>query len=332
MTKAGNDAIFGFSGPFTKALAVFLIMAAVALFFFSLPADADEWLRSRSLAMKLFLFPILLSSAWFGVPGAMATTSIVTGINGGYILLEWPGETAVQVGRMGEIGVFWLVGALAASFFEQQKRYVRELEEANENTLVALALALDVREHDTALHSHRVADYTQRLARELGIADPAALATIRKGALLHDIGKIGIPDRVLLKKGPLSGDEWAVMRTHPEVGYGMIREIRALRHPAEIVRAHHERYDGTGYPMGLRGTEIPLGARLFAVIDVYDALTTMRSYHDPKTHTRALEIVREGARTHFDPAVVAAFERVPPDDWERIAAANRTAPLQGTGA
>jgi putative nucleotidyltransferase with HDIG domain len=225
------------------------------------------------------------------------------------------------------VAVFWLVGALSASFFEQQKRFIGQIEVANDNTLLALAAALDVREHNTGVHSQRVADYTLRLAREAGVRDKDTLDVFWRGALLHDVGKIGIPDKVLLKPGKLSDEEWVVMRNHPEVGARMLREIEFLRGPSEIVLSHHEWYDGAGYPRKLKGAEIPLGARLFAVIDVYDALTTDRAYHTARSHTDALTKIREGSDTHFDSAIVAAFAKIPFDELREIAKKNQASIL-----
>ncbi len=319
MASLSGEKIFGFSGPVAKAAAVFVLMVAVTVFLFSLPEQSLAWHQSRDLVRKLFFIPLLLSASWFGGPGATASTAAVTGICGVSVVLGWSADLAAQVGQMGELGVFWLVGGLAANFFEQQRKHILSMEEANENTLIALASALDVREHGTGLHSQRVAEYTLRLAAEMGVKEPDALAVIGKGALLHDVGKIGIPDSVLLKPGLLSPDEWEVMRKHSDVGNRMLRKIGFLREPAEIVLCHHERCDGTGYPRGLKGAEIPLGARMFAVIDVYDALTTARPYRDAGTHAAALRFLRSGAGTQFDPAAVAAFERVPAGEWSAIA-------------
>jgi putative nucleotidyltransferase with HDIG domain len=319
MKSHSGEEIFGFSGPVAKGLAVTVLMVAVAVFLFSLPEQSYAWHGSRDLVRKLFFLPLLLSAVWFGGPGAVVSTAVVTLICGGAMAASGSGDLAAQIGEVGELGVFWMVGALAANFFEQQKKHIRSMEEANENTLVALASALDVREHGTGLHSRRVADYTLRLAEEMGIREKESLAVIGKGALLHDVGKIGVPDSILLKPGPLSESDWKVMRTHPEVGNRMLRKIGFLRDPAEIVLCHHEKVDGTGYPRGLKGEEIPLGARLFAVIDVYDALTTVRPYHDASSHAAALEVLRAEAGKQFDPAVVDAFEKVPYSVWRSIA-------------
>ena len=322
-----EESIFGFSGPMARIVATAILLAAITVVLYSLPEKSSEWIRSREMIRKLYLFPILLSAMWFGAPGAAASTAFATLVCGGLAGNAWPAEVSSQVERIGEIAVFWLVGALSASFFEQQKRFVGQIEVANDNTLLALAAALDVREHNTGVHSQRVADYTLRLAREVGIRDKDTLDVFWRGALLHDVGKIGIPDDVLLKPGPLSPEEWTVMRNHPEVGGRMLRKIEFLRGPYEIVLSHHERYDGTGYPRRLKGSQIPLGARLFAVIDVYDALTTDRAYHTARSHTDALTKIREMSETHFDPAVVAAFTKIPFEELREIAKKNQTSLL-----
>ncbi len=319
-----EESIFGFSGPAVRVTAALLLLIAITVVLSSLPERSSEWIRSREMIRKLFHIPILLSAMWFGARGAAASTAFATIVCGGLAGNAWPAEISPQVERVGEVAVFWLVGGLSASFFEQQKRFVGKVEVANDNTLVALASALDVREHSTGIHSQRVADYTLRLAKEAGIRDPETLDVFWRGALLHDVGKIGIPDQVLLKPGPLTEEEWSVMRDHPDVGARMLRKIEFLQDASEIVLSHHERYDGAGYPRKLKGAQIPLGARLFMVIDVYDALTTDRVYHTGRSHTDALAKIREGSGTRFDPAIVAAFARIPFEDLRGIARKNRT--------
>lgn len=322
-----EESIFGFSGPVARIAAAALLLVAITVALYSLPEKSSEWIRSREMIRKLYLFPILLSAMWFGARGAAFSTVFATLVCGGLAGNTWPAEVSSQVERVGEVAVFWLVGALSASFFEQQKRFVGKIEVANDNTLMALAAALDVREHNTGVHSQRVADYTLRLAGEVGVRDKDTLDVFWRGALLHDVGKIGIPDNVLLKPGRLSEEEWVVMRNHPEVGARMLRKIEFLRGPSEIVLSHHERYDGAGYPRGLKGAQIPLGARFFAVIDVYDALTTDRAYHTARSHTDSLTQIKEESNTHFDPAVVAAFAKIPFEELREIAKKNQTSLL-----
>lgn len=170
----------------------------------------------------------------------------------------------------------------------------------------ALAEALDIREMETGMHSRRVACHTQVLARRL-VSDAERLKQIYWGSLLHDIGKIGIPDDILLKHGRLSEPEWEIMRTHVELGFHIVGKLPDMEPAAEVVRCHEERFDGTGYPRGLKGEDIPLGARLFAVIDTLDAMTSDRSYRKAMSFDAAKDEIVGMAGTQFDPLAVDAF-------------------------
>lgn len=170
----------------------------------------------------------------------------------------------------------------------------------------ALAETLDVREHETGLHSRRVACHTQVLARRF-ITETELLRQIYWGSLLHDIGKIGVPDRILLKQGSLTRAEWRVMQAHPDMGYRIVSRLSGMNVAAEIVRCHEERFDGTGYPQGLNGQAIPFGARLFAVIDTLDAMTSDRPYRQGVSFDAARDEIVRLAGIQFDPEVVAAF-------------------------
>jgi putative nucleotidyltransferase with HDIG domain len=188
---------------------------------------------------------------------------------------------------------------------------------ASEGTLRALVNALDAREHETEAHSRRVGEYALHLAETMGIP-PAAREDIRKGALLHDIGKIGISDRILLKPGKLTAEEWVEMRKHPEIGYWILAGSQDLQGASEIVIAHHERWDGSGYPNRLSGAEIPLGARIFSVVDTFDALTSNRPYHRGESYEAARREIELNAGTQFDPEVVQYFLLVPSGIWQDI--------------
>ncbi|MEO8331483.1 MAG: HD domain-containing phosphohydrolase [Gallionella sp.] len=170
----------------------------------------------------------------------------------------------------------------------------------------ALAEALDAREHETGLHSKRVACHTLVLARRF-TADEALLQQVYWGALLHDLGKIGIPDSILLKQGSLNAEEWQTMRTHSGIGHRILSSVPLMATAAEIVLNHEERFDGTGYPNGLRGEEISLWARLFAVIDTLDAITSDRPYRKGVTFAAAQAEILSMAGTQFDPVAVEAF-------------------------
>jgi response regulator RpfG family c-di-GMP phosphodiesterase len=175
-----------------------------------------------------------------------------------------------------------------------------------QNTLLALVSALDAREHETSDHSQRVVEYTVAIATKLGIAGHE-LEEIGRGALLHDIGKIGVPDAVLLKPGKLTPEEWVEMRKHPDIGFNMIAPIPFLSVPATIVLSHQERWDGQGYPRKLASNDIHIGARVFAVADTLDAMTSDRPYRKGTTFANAIAEITRCAGTQFDPEVVKAF-------------------------
>ena len=196
-----------------------------------------------------------------------------------------------------------------ARLFDDLERSNLQLRMAYEATIEGWARALDLRERETGAHTQRVADLTVRVARKLGVPEPE-IVHLRRGAILHDIGKIAVPDHILLKPEPLTEEEWAVMRRHPEYAYELLSPHEYLRPALEIPYCHHERWDGSGYPRGLRGEEIPLGARIFAVVDVYDALTSDRPYRRAWSHEQAVAYLREQAGKQFDPKVVEAFLQV----------------------
>jgi len=188
---------------------------------------------------------------------------------------------------------------------ELTQAYERTLN-AYDATIEGWSRALDYRDHETEGHSKRVTELTLRLARALGIGEEE-LVHVRRGALLHDIGKMAVPDSVLLKPGPLDDAEWEVMRRHPSYAHEMLAPVAFLRPALDIPRCHHEKWDGTGYPQCLRGEQIPLAARLFAVVDVWDALRSDRPYRKAWDRGRVLDHIQGLSGTHFDPRVVGAF-------------------------
>jgi putative nucleotidyltransferase with HDIG domain len=194
-----------------------------------------------------------------------------------------------------------------------------DLERSYDVTLEAMGDALDLRDEETEGHSKRVTAYCIALARAVGV-DAAAMKIIARGAFLHDIGKIATPDAILLKPGKLTPGEMAVMREHCQRGYDMVRKIPFLLEAAEIVRAHQEKFDGTGYPQGLRGKEIPLGARIFAIADALDAITSDRPYRMGTSFQHAREEIERCAGHQFDPEIVAAFLALPRGLWSDIRA------------
>ena len=186
----------------------------------------------------------------------------------------------------------------------------------NSNFLYLIAIT-DGNE-DTLGHSQLVSKYSILFARALGIEDRNFLYDLENGALLHDIGKIGIPEFVLRKDGPLTSREKEVVREHPLLGYEMIEEFVFLKKAAEVVLCHHERYDGTGYPFGLSGEEIPLGARIFALADTLDAITSDRPYRKGKSFEEAMREIEKGRESQFDPHLTDVFLSVPREKWQDI--------------
>src|SRR5260370_73740 len=194
---------------------------------------------------------------------------------------------------------------------------LNELEDTYRTTLEALGSALDTRDVGTHAHSRRVVGYSLALARAHNLPE-SQMRDIEHGVLLHDIGKIGIPDGILLKPGPLGPEEWKIMRTHPDLGRRLVEPIPFLRGAVPIVYHHHERWDGTGYPAGLRAESIPLAPRTFALADAFDAMTYNRPYSIAISFEAARQEIQRCAGTHFDPAVVETFLKIPLELIETI--------------
>jgi HD-GYP domain-containing protein (c-di-GMP phosphodiesterase class II) len=192
---------------------------------------------------------------------------------------------------------------------EQTVHQTEEIESAYDLTLEGWAKALELRDKETEGHSRRVTELTLQLAKIFRIPDHE-LTHIRRGVLLHDIGKMGVPDQILKNTGPLSEDEWGEMRKHPQYAYDLIHPIAYLRPALDIPFCHHEKWDGSGYPRGLKGEQIPLAARIFAVVDVYDALSSDRPYRDAWSKQEVLNYLREQSGIHFDPKILDAFLQI----------------------
>ncbi len=199
---------------------------------------------------------------------------------------------------------------------EQQAR-VEDAKSGFDATLISLSKAIDLRDKDTEGHCRRVVEYSLMMGRFLGFDDDDLLRLCH-GALLHDIGKIGVPDAILHKDGPLTDEEWAVMRTHPKLGALMVADVHQLEKAREIILHHHERMDGKGYPHGLSGDQIPLAARVFMIADAFDAMISDRPYRAAMTVTAAREEVRRCAGTQFDPQCVSAFESITDEELEQV--------------
>lgn len=192
---------------------------------------------------------------------------------------------------------------------------LEEVENSYRTTLKVLVQALETRDAETHGHSERVVTFSLRLGYELGL-DKDALRNLELGALLHDIGKIGVPDQILRKPAALNQEEWHKMKLHPQHGQKILRNIPFLDGASQVVAQHHERWDGNGYPYGLRGEDIDLCARIFAVVDAFDAIVSDRVYRRGRSYREAVSELERAAGTQFDPLIVEAFKNIPSEDWE----------------
>ncbi len=200
---------------------------------------------------------------------------------------------------------------------KEQAARLSDAESAFNATLISLSKAIDLRDKDTEGHCRRVVEYSLLMGRNLRFSQDE-MVRLSHGALLHDIGKIGVPDAILMKPGPLTEEEWAIMRTHPELGFQMVSDVRQLERAREIILNHHERFDGRGYPRGLSGDAIPLPARVFSIADSFDAMISDRPYRKGLPLHEARAEVRRCAGTQFDPICVAAFDQIPDEELRHI--------------
>lgn len=256
------------------------------------------------LAFKTTLVYALFAASW---------------ILGSDHLLLWLTHDAKQMTSLQSFkGLFFILVSAVLIFWLQYRELGRlsnsakELRAAYDSTIEGWSRALDLRDKETEGHSIRVTEHIVRLAAELGMSEEE-LSHVRRGALLHDIGKMGIPDQILFKPGPLTDGEWAIMRRHPTFAYELLAPIAYLHPSIDIPHCHHEKWDGSGYPQGLKGEEIPLSARIFAVIDVWDALTSDRPYRPAWPREMARNLIRDEAGRHFDPRVVEKFLEMNPE-------------------
>jgi HD-GYP domain-containing protein (c-di-GMP phosphodiesterase class II) len=190
--------------------------------------------------------------------------------------------------------------------FKELQRTNFELNLAYDATIEGLSRALDLRDRETEEHTQRVTDLTIKLATRLSV-DPTEQVHIRRGAILHDIGKVAIPDRILFKPGPLADDEWKIMRRHPGIAVDLLSPVNYLAPALDIPHWHHEKWDGTGYPDQLSGEEIPFAARMFALVDVFDALTSDRPYRSAWSKEDTIQYIQSHSGRHFDPRLVPEF-------------------------
>lgn len=259
----------------------------------------------HDLLRQLYLFPIILSAFVMGLRGglifgvlasvALSAQNLLHGLFG-------PLDILLQA------IVFCVTGGLIGYFSDGGKKRSRQLDESKMDFLKSLTKALDARDTYTQGHSLRVASISCEIGRELGLS-PNKIDVLYQAALLHDIGKIGVPDHILRKAGQLDHDEYAIIKTHAVIGESILREVRIFGLLVAGVKHHHERYDGLGYPEHLKKDAIPLMARIIAVADSFDAMTSIRVYSRRKNSPAALAEIEQNAGTQFDPAIVTAFRK-----------------------
>ena len=256
----------------------------------NLPETGSNFTRASLLAGEDFLeyyaVPLIAKGEIKGVLEVFHRTSLPRNPEWLDFLETLAGQAAITIDQ--------------TQLFDDLQRANLELIIAYDATIEGWARAMDLRDKETENHTRRVTEMTLSLAKALGIKDSEILH-IRRGALLHDIGKMGVPDNILLKEGELTEEEWILMRQHPQFAYEMLQPIKYLRQSLDIPYCHHEKWDGTGYPRGLKGEQIPLAARIFAVVDVWDAITSDRPYRKGWTKQKALAYIREQSGKHFDP-------------------------------
>lgn len=278
------------------------------------PLALAEGLGRRILAVGLLALVLAFGVAWLGarrIAGPLRRLAEDMSRIARSGRLEPPGEDP-RSSR--EVALFQeafhrMVNSIEESQKERERSYIEAVE--------AVMAAIDHRDRESAGHSHRVGRYAVLLARHLGLSGDE-LKAVEWGALLHDVGKIAVPDAILRKEGPLNESEWRVMRRHPEWGHAILEDVRFLRPALDVVRHHHERWDGEGYPQGLSRDEIPLAARIFSVVDTYDAMTSNRYYREARTHKAALAELRRVAGTQLDPQIVAAFLELETEELWKI--------------
>ena len=257
-----------------------------------------------------FLATIAISARWGTKPGLMV--SILSSLGLVFILnnsgVKDVSTTALTIG-----GFLFFSALIVGSITLKRERALndqliaqQQVQETYSATLMALTQALETRDLETQGHSDRVTSLSLTIAKEMAISSKE-VQQIHWGALLHDVGKIGIPDHILRKPGPLNEEEWAVMKKHPDIGYDMLKDIQFLQPALNIVHDHHERFDGKGYPQGLKGKDIPLAARIFSIVDSYDAMTSDRPYRKKMSSVEALNELRKCSGSQFDPEIVKIF-------------------------
>ncbi len=293
-----------------------ILAANLSISFVILTGAGLSDVKYMEYLMVIFALPIGISSfiirpsSSFGFAALTTLSYTVNSILSGYV---WEYNLTAVLALFALALMTWAAASLLDNTLAHNEKLVRDLRGSNneiqsayETTLEGWSRALEIRDRETQGHTKRVTDMTLRIAKRMGF-DADQLIHIHRGVLLHDIGKLGIPDDILHKAGPLTEKEWQIMRLHPQIAYNLIHPIEYLRPALNIPRHHHEKWDGSGYPDGLKGEAIPLEARIFALVDVYDALSFDRPYRKAWEKEKVIAYIKSEPGKHFDPAVVELF-------------------------
>lgn len=284
------------------------ISIGISLAHFLVP---HHYLVIHGFLRRLYYVPVILTGLLCGLRQTIYIVALIVAAYLPFVLLQWPNHSLPSnLEEIYELVMLAVVGGMTGVLSDRERKRRQELQEAYQDTVIRLAMAAEYRDGNTGAHLRRISRYAEVIAKNMGIpADRSEL--IKLATPMHDIGKVGIPDRVLLNQGELNEDDWNIMRTHSEMGYEILKESHSalLEMAAVIALAHHERYDGSGYPKGLREDEIPLEARIVAVADVFDALTTSRTYKKGYSIEETIEIMEKEVGSHFDPNVFKALLR-----------------------
>jgi HD-GYP domain-containing protein (c-di-GMP phosphodiesterase class II) len=266
---------------------------------------------------NLYLLPIVSAAYWFGLRGGAISAFVSVVLYLPHVVLQWSGSMADKVEQMGTMAVFLLVGIVAGHLSSMEKREKLRAEKAETRSqrraiataITTLEQALKARDNYTRQHSERTAELSVALAKELGL-DETSREEVWLASQMHDIGKIGVRDDILLKPDRLTAKEWEAIKRHPIIAEEILKPIKGIEPVVSIVRAHHENFDGTGYPNGIKGDDIPLGAQILAVADTYSALTDDRLYHKQDGIDEAIEKMNKMAGKKLNPRILEEFKKM----------------------
>jgi putative two-component system response regulator len=305
MNKARNFHLNSFHWVLVLAIAISI---GISLAHFSVP---HYYTAIHGFLRRTYYIPIILTGLFFGLRKTIGLVASIIVIYLPLVWLQWSNHLlSANLEEIYEILMFAVVGGITSIVSDRERKRREQLREAHHETIIRLAVAAEYRDDNTGAHLQRISRYAEMIARNLGLP-PNQVELIRLASPMHDIGKIGIPDHILLSKQELTEQEFKMMKTHPEIGYKILKDSQSslLKMSAVIAFAHHERYDGSGYPIGLSSTDIPLPARIVAVADVFDALTTSRPYKKSYTIDESIKMMAKEVGSHFDPKVFEAFTR-----------------------